>query len=374
MAFAATHHPALAAAQAELEAAQARAAQAGVLPDPMVGLRARSGPGEVSLEVAQELPLGGKRRLRVAAAAAEVLAAQELFHAQQLRVRAEVVAAYAELHFLARARQLTAANVELLGQLERLALARYRVAQAPFADVVRAQVELGRGEDELRALGETYAAAASRLNAALGRAVGTPLSPPHELPPFPADLNEEEVEATLVRANPELAALAHAAAGARWARQLARQNRVPDLTAGLEVMGGGEMGGLRVGLLAGVNLPLWAGRRRAEVAEATARLTAVTAQEEERRLELFAQARLALYGFRDARRREELYRARLLPAIEQTLNAMQAAYRTGEASFADLIETARLHLEFAMAGERARADGVQRLAELERLTGRRWWQ
>ncbi|MCK5114336.1 MAG: hypothetical protein KAR11_06190, partial [Phycisphaerae bacterium] len=48
----------------------------------------------------------------------------------------------------------------------------------------------------------------------------------------------------------------------------------------------------------------------------------------------------------------------------------ETAFRTGKASFTDLLDTQRLFLEFELAAERALANRAQRLAELEMLVGK----
>lgn len=371
LAYAATHHPGLAAARAEHHAAQARIVQVRTLPDPTLALASRSMQREVGVGVSQMFPLGGKRELRAAAAREEARAAERMFEARSLEVAAEVAAAYSELVFLRRARALTAENLALLGQLEQVALARYRTAEAPFADVVRAQFELGRVEDELRSLAEVESAATGRLNAAMGRAVEAPLPPPAGLPQMRFEVADAEVEKAVREANPELAALAHELAASQKELELARRNRVPDLMLGVEVMRSEGMKRTGVGLMAGINLPIWRDCCRAEVQEAGARADAAAARRVERELGLLAQGRLALFRYRDARRKADLYAGRLIPQIEQALAAMQTAYRAGEATFADLVETSRMALEFHLALERARVDEVQQLADLERIAGRR---
>jgi len=372
LAYAAVHHPGLAAARAEREAAEARIVPAGTLPDPMLTFSARSMEREVGVGISQTFPLAGKRGFRAAAAREEARAADRMLEARQLEVAAEVVNAFSEFAFLARARALTEANLGLLKQLEEVALARYRTAQAPYADVLRAQVELGRVEDELRSLTEVEGAAAARLNAAMGRAVGAPLPPPAGLPEVVWELAAEEVEAAVGAANPELAALAHQVAAAQQELEVVRRIRVPDLMVGVEVMRSGEMQRTGLGVMAGINLPIWRDCCRNEVREAAARVEASAARRAERELAVLSQLRLALVRFRDAARRGQLYSERLIPQSEQAVAAVLAAYRAGEVTFADVVETARMVLEFQLARARAQVEQLQQLAELERLTGRRW--
>ncbi|MEP0775213.1 MAG: TolC family protein, partial [Acidobacteriota bacterium] len=314
--------------------------------------------------VSQSFPLAGKRGLRAAAAAAEAEAAVAMVEAAAREVVAEATAAFAEWWYLHQARAVAVAQLQLVQQLEGEARGRYRTAEAPFADVVRAQLEVGRAEDEVRTLEEVLPAAAARLNAALGREVEVPLPPPTELPE-PAFPSESQAGAT----NPELEALARQQEAAVRRLDLARLIRVPDLTLGFEVMHSNEMRRSGVGVMAGINLPIWRNCCRNEVREAAAEAEAAGATLAAKVLEVAAAQRLARFRLADARRKEELVASRLLPQAEQALAAMTAAYRAGEASFADLVEMARLGQELRLALARARADTAMAWAELERLAG-----
>ncbi len=52
------------------------------------------------------------------------------------------------------------------------------------------------------------------------------------------------------------------------------------------------------------------------------------------------------------------------------MKATEASFRTGKGGFIDLVDAQRILLEFELAYERALADNVQRLAELEMLVGK----
>lgn len=99
--------PRLAAAKAQLEAASSRARQAGVSPNPEVGLTFENlgGTGpyrglrstETTLEVSQRLELGGKRGARVRVARAEVEAARLRFVQKRADVARDIRDAHAVL-------------------------------------------------------------------------------------------------------------------------------------------------------------------------------------------------------------------------------------------------------------------------------------
>ena len=157
LARAQTQSPIVTAAQASVTAAEGRARQAGLMPNPEAGLQAEnfagSGPyggfgsTETTLTVSQRLELGGKRRTRAAAADAEVDAARISFAMAKADLSQEVTVRYAE----AQASE------------DRLVLARETAQRAEgLSSVAATLVESGR-EPPLRAL---RAEAASREAAA----------------------------------------------------------------------------------------------------------------------------------------------------------------------------------------------------------------
>ncbi|GAH83671.1 unnamed protein product, partial [marine sediment metagenome] len=85
---------------------------------------------------------------------------------------------------------------------------------------------------------------------------------------------------------------------------------------------------------------------------------------------LNAELALAVFRFRDAERKIDLYRDTLLPKARQSVKATEASFRAGGGTFLDLIDTQRILLEFELAYERALASRMQRLAELEKLVGK----
>lgn len=149
--------PLLTAADAAVAAAEGRARQAGLSPNPEAGVQseniAGSGPysdfrsAEITFSISQRLELGGKRRTRRAAAAAEADAA---------RVAAAI--ARADL-----AREVAVRYAEALAMRDRLALAREMAQRGEsLAKVAATLVQAGR-EPPLRAM---RAEAASREAAA----------------------------------------------------------------------------------------------------------------------------------------------------------------------------------------------------------------
>ena len=149
--------PLIVAAEAAVRAAEGRARQAGLIPNPEAGLQTENVAGsgqygdfdaaETTATISQRLELGGKRRTRAAAAAAEVDAARVGFVIAKADLTQEVAVRYAEA----------------LAAQDRLALARETAERAEgLSKVAATLVEAGR-EPPLRAM---RAEAASREAAA----------------------------------------------------------------------------------------------------------------------------------------------------------------------------------------------------------------
>jgi cobalt-zinc-cadmium efflux system outer membrane protein len=133
--------------------------------------------------------------------------------------------------------------------------------------------------------------------------------------------------------------------------------------------GASDSGKDAVMAMVSVNLPIWYGKYRAAEREARRRKAAAEKDREDTGKRLEADLELALYHFRDAQRKIDLYGDTLVPKAEQSLKAVLQEFEAGSTGFISLIDAQRLLLEFQLAHQRAQADRGQRLAEIEMLTG-----
>lgn len=382
--YAALNNPGLEAAFNRWKAALERSPQVTSLPDPKLSyayfierVETRVGPQRHRVGLAQTFPCFGKLKLRGDLALAEARAQYEEFSASKLRLFYTVKDAYYELYYLARALDITKENMELIRRLEQVARSQYRVGGAQHADVIRAQVELGKLEDQLRTLRDLRQPITARLNAALGRPANADVPWPTQAPPEAIDATDQQILAWMREANPELRALDAEIVKQQNAIQLARRNSFPDVTLGVDYIDTGsartrtsDSGKDPVAAMVSVNLPIWHRKYRAAEREARARKRAARGQREDRTNTLTAQVKLTLFKFRDAERKIGLYRDTLVPKAEGSLRATETAYRGGGMDFLNLIDAERMLLNFRLAYERALADHAQRLAEIEMLVGR----
>ena len=385
LAYAALNNPALEAAFYRWKAELQKIPQARALPDPrfnygyfIQNVETRVGPQQHRIGVSQMFPWLEKLRLRADVAATAADAARELYEAAKLKLFLRVKDTYAEYYYLHRSISITGENIAIMKYLEQVARTKYTVAQTPYPDIIKAQVEIGKLEDRLRALEELRGPLAARLNAALGRPADTEIPWPKALSGQKILLADDELRRWLLLSNPELKALDFGVEKARTAVNLARQDYFPDFSVGLDYIitdeammpGVKDSGKDPIMLGFSISIPIWFEKYRAAEREAEARLRSAEKSLADRQNTLEAEVRLALYGARDAERKINLYRDTLVPKAKQSLKAAQTAFVAGTVDFLNLLDARRLLLEFQLSYERALSDHIKKVAELEMLLGR----
>lgn len=385
LAYAALANPGLKAAFEEWKAAVARLPQVTALPEPQLTytyfieeIETRVGPQEQKLALMQKFPWFGKQRLRGEVAGRAAQAAWQRFQAEKLRVFHRVKSAYADYYHLRRAIAITEENLTLLRHLEQVARTKFRTGTASHADVVRAQVEMGKLEDRLRTLRDLRGPRSAALNAALGRSSSVELPWPTDLPPAASEISHRRLARLLRQSNPELLALESEVEKNRLGLELARKERYPDFGLGVSYVdtGGARMPGVSdsgkdpIAVTLSLDLPLWQAKYRAAEEEARAGIRRARGALTDRTNRIESQVALAAYELRDARRRENLFAGTLIPKATESLKATEAAFKTGEADFLALLDSQRQLLAFELERERARTDQLTAHARMEMLVGR----
>ena len=167
--------PALRAAEADLDAARGRLAQARLFPaNPVLSgeLARHTAPGEEQLDrgvaLAQEIEVGGQRGLRVGAATYDVAHAEHTFADRRRLVEGEVRRAFFAVAAVERHRVLAAEGVALADRIADTARRRARAGDVGALDVRLAEVETARAAQTLAAADSERAVALAHLAAALG--------------------------------------------------------------------------------------------------------------------------------------------------------------------------------------------------------------
>jgi len=383
--YAALNNAGLEAAFNGWKAALERIPQVNSLPDPRFNytyfveeVETRVGPQRQKFGIMQMFPWFGKLRLRGNAAGEAAAAAQQEYEKTKLALFYRVRAAYHEYWYLAQAIAVTKEHTRLVANMEGVARTRFKAGAAPNSAVIQAQVELGKLDDRLRSLETLREPIVARLNAALNRPTRLPLPWPRSLPESAASFTDEQAMQWLSESNPELRRLEHLVAKEETGISLAAKDYYPDISLGVDYVETGDAlnpdtadsGKDPVMAMVSINLPIWHGKYRAAEREARLRKTAAESSREDTGRRLEADLKLALYQFRDAERKLDLYGDTLVPKAEQSLAVAQQGFEAGSTDFIALIDAERLLLEFRLAERRAEADRGRRLAEIEMLTGK----
>jgi outer membrane protein TolC len=283
----------------------------------------------------------------------------------------DVKDAYYDYYYLGRALAVAEESVQLLKSLEDVTLTQYGTATTDFSTVIKVQIERDRLKSDVAALKDQQQVASARLAAVLGLPSGTPLPLPTRLPESPAP--PADVEKLVMTNNPELDALQRKALAEDTSARLARRSFLPDFSVGVNFMtmsGPEDDNETDQSIVAGVTLPLWIGKYRAEAREAEARSRAYQLERTDKANALGVDLKMAIYAFRDAERRKALYRDSLIPQAEQALKVIRQAFSNGKADFSEVIDAQRNLLEFRLQWERACVDREKSLANIDRIAGK----
>jgi len=385
--YGARHNPGVEAAFYRWRAALENVAPAKALPDPRFNfgyyfenVETRVGPQEESYGLSQTFPWFGTLRLKGEIAVQDALAAQQGFAAARDQLYAQVVRAWAEYYHLQYGITIAEEILALVKDAEAVAAAKYRVGDGAYADLIRAQVELGKLEDRLLAMRAMQPSRAAALNASVNRPPDAPLPSTGVIPDETLMLSDDDVIARVRTENPSLKALDIAGTRADRAVSLAGKRFYPSFTLGLDYIRTGPAG--MPGVLdsgtdpiigrISVNIPLWWGAYRGGKRAAEARHRAVALNRQDHENHLVVQVHDRLFAYHDAQRKIELYRDALIPKARQSMEASRVGYAAGEIDFLDYLEAQRTLLDFEITFDRARADRLIHLAELRVLAGNAW--
>jgi outer membrane protein, heavy metal efflux system len=351
-------------AEERVRAMRARVPQAGALADPMLlsGVinEGRAVPfdslgeaefSEVYVGISQEIPYAGKRGLREDVARGEASAERWAYEATRRKVALEVAEVYFDLHAALAARGTVERNLELMDRLSAVALERLSVGHGVQQDVLAAELELSRLEEQRSLFEQEQALLEASLARLLDRSA--PLSG-RRLQPLSRTSIEEVGEGGVERAekaSPELQEQLARAEAAERRVALARKERLPDFGVELVYHDRGKRDlDPFYGIGTTVTLPVYRSRKQEKaIEEASAELRAARSSGNAARADLrFAWTRAQLQA-KTSDRLLRLYDEGLLAQSRLMLDSSIAQYRVGRVDFAAVIASWRSLLEGEIA-------------------------
>ena len=375
LARAAQDNPALAAQPHDDRAAQAYVEQAGLRPNPEIGVSIENFAGtgriqavrgiETTVEASQTWERGGKRAKRIDAARRDHEAVLKESALRRIDVLAAAATAYVET--LAAQQRLTLAEEPLRLARETLdaVTARVRAAAGSPAEAARAraalavaQADFARANAGLTAARATLAATwggdASEITAVTGRL---------QVPALPPD---EHALAARLASHPRLELQRIAIAQRRAALALEQAQGVPDVTVGGGVRFLRE--GSDAGFVARLSVPLPVrNRNQGNIRAARENLAAAELMIRAVETELRTTFAAAWQDLTAAHATVQNLRREALPATEEAYTAVRRAYENGALPIVDVLDAQRalaaLHREILEA-ESAYATALARLDAL----------
>jgi len=366
----------------EAEAADARVAPAGSLPDPSFSIELRditrdgeisptlspSRVGSTKYTVRQMIPFPGKRGLARAAAEASAEQSNQAARATWNELAMRIKVAHARRYELAQRREIVGEIDALLASLESITRSRYAGGLAAQADAVRALSERTMLRGELISLAAQARTVDAQINALLARPPDAPLAAATRLRMPAPELQFAPLAERLRDRNPELAAERARVDSAARSRELAYRNRYPDFALAVSpIQRDSRLADWDV--MFEVTIPLQQGTRRAQEREAEAMVAAASARREATMQRALGELGTALAQLDGAREMERLTETSLLPQARVNLQAALAAYETGKVDFAALLEAERQVRQARLTMLGAQVEAQMRLAEVERLLG-----
>ena len=358
VAIALQNHPRITAARAEIQAAQGKAVQARLYPNPVIAgftPQAAGSDSQWSGTVAQDIVTAGKLRLQEQAALREVQAAEW----RLVRARFEVMTAVRRDFYLLlvaqRRQEIFQLLLEIANRSFKIGEQLVAAGEGTRADVLFWSIERDQAEVRLLNAGVTIEADRRRLavdmavpRETIGTIEGDLLA---KLPDFDIAGLQEAV----VNRNALPRAAGAEVARAQWALDRARVQPIPNVN----LMGGyqrqvlpAQDQGLYQVMLA---VPLF-DRNQGNIRAATAEITAARATLRSVELDLAAQAAETMNTFRRAQRTSAWYEEGILPKARETVEVTQKLYGQGEVTFLSLLQAQKILTELELAYVEAQAE------------------
>lgn len=380
------NNPQLEAAVQRTLAAEKIIPQAGALPDPQLSFGLSNLPvdsfsfnqdpmtGKV-IGVMQMFPFPGKLSLTTDIAEFEAAAVKY----QQAEIRNHVIQmikqAYFDLYAADRAFETTEKNKALMGQFVRVAEIKYATGTGLQQDVLRAQVEVSKLEDDLIMWEQKRLSVVARLNALLNRPVNTPVAktlPELELPATPITIFSAE---EIAQKRPLLKAWDERIQKAEAAVKLAQRDIWPNFTIGASYRQRNDLADGRqmtdfFSATVSLNIPLYFHRKQnAKVAEKELSFKAALSEYQNVKITVLSDIESLRAELERDRKRVELFKGGILIQAQQSLESAHAGYRVGKVDFLTLINNWMMLQNYELQYYFALSNFYKNLASYELAVG-----
>jgi outer membrane protein, heavy metal efflux system len=377
LALALLRNPELASAAWEVRAGEARTLQAGLLPNPEVGVEVENFAGsgefrgvdaaETTVALGQVIELGGKRLRRARVAALERDLAAWDYEATRLDVFTATTKAFVEVVSAQAQLALNEELARLADQVLRTVAARVQAGQVSPVEETRARVALSTSRIDLERAGRALVAASERLAATWGSTAPAFERVEGALEPI-APIPSAERLARRVRQNPDIARWVVEMAQRQAAVALEEAQRIPNVTVNGGVRRLNETRDTALIMELTLPIPIFDRNQGAILA---ARYQLARAGEERRNAEVRVLTELAAtYAeLSSAFLEATTLQNDVLPGAQSAFDAFSEGYRQGKFGFLDVLDAQRTLFEARGRYLEALTAYHRAVADMERLIG-----
>jgi cobalt-zinc-cadmium efflux system outer membrane protein len=324
------------------------------------------------LMIEQELPVTGKNRSRARASTAEAGAAFEEFRRAELDVVSRVRASYSRLANGYAQLEVNRRNEELLNQFIKISQSRYETGIGTQSDVLLAQTDLAKLLETRAEIQRQISEEQSMLNVLMNQPAQAQLGRPAPLVFTLQKFSLERQQALTLVYRPEIQRAQRMVNVASFGVELAHRQWFPDPMVNVKAQRYNEAGQAVSELDLGFSFPLpFLNQKKYAAGVLEARKSLENAQHEfaAMRTEALGLVRDQVRKIQTASSQYELYRDKILPLANETVEASRAAYEAATGGFLELITARRtLQEDESMALNRLTEHEVA-IAELQAITG-----
>jgi outer membrane protein TolC len=368
------------ATRAKWEMMRARVPQAAAWEDPMIGADVeRYGTTQfgtytdIEYMVSQRIPFAGKNRSRARAADAEALATLEELRRQQLDVIMKARSGYFRLANAFAQLDVNRRNESLLEQFVEISRTKYQVGGQNQADVLLAETDLIRLQEQQRDLERTVSDAQSQLNVLMNRPARSPLGQPADLTIHQTVLSASRLEALALANRPELLMAERKINAEEQKLEVAKRDWIPEPEVRIEArqyrgMSSRGITEYDTGIFFNVPWGNWK-KYAAQENEARRSIDMATQEREAARIQALGLVRDQLRKIETFHHHVELFQDRLLPTARLTVETSRTGYESNKATFLELITAQRGLRDIEATYYMHLAEYHMALAELEAIVG-----
>lgn len=321
------------------------------------------------VELRQRFPAAGSLDARARAMAEEAQAMLAELSSEERIVAERAANAFADYVQAFAEKRLQERQLALLARMGQAVRARYTTGGSGLAEAARIDVEVTKAQRALARVGGDIARSRATLNAVLRRPPGAALGEPRETPPETVRISVEDLMAR-AEANRGATLSADARVRAAGARREAAEAeaRIPEFMVGIGYWQDPTMRP-GMGVTASMSLPWLWGPNRDRMRQAGEEEAAERAARDNAGLDTQAEVSEAHARLLALEAQFSVIRGQALPATSRSMEALTAAFSTGNASLLEWVDVARSLLDLEMEMVVLHGDLQRGVASLERAVG-----